>query len=123
MDSSDEQAIANQNKKMAEEKEIKEKEAAVMLEEMQKPKFYLEGEGDGEENGEQDPTSHQGLIALPIEEPLVDDPSDQSHPHTTEKALDPDKLTGVTKVFAKCNWAWKVKKYPALVQPDGQQYD
>jgi len=62
---------------LAEEKRLKEKHEFEVF--MQTPKFCLAGE-----------SSDPNLIPLPIEEPLDDNPSDQSHPNTTANQLNPE---------------------------------
>lgn len=82
---------------MAEENRKKEKQE--FIEYMYAPKFCLAGEAN-----------EAGLIALPIDEPLDDNPNDKSHPHQAENSLNPEQLRGPVKTLAQANWSWKVKK-------------
>ena len=63
---------------------------------MFKPKFCYEGE------------KVEGAIAIK-EEPLPDDPSDDTHPTTKANILDMQSLSGPVKGLAENNWAWKFK--------------
>ena len=80
---------------------------------MDKPQFCQEGE---------EIENNEGLIVLPVDEPLEDDPSDKSHPNTKEKCIDPDTLLGVAKTFAQANWAWSKKKSSEDIEKDGFQF-
>lgn len=63
---------------------------------MFKPKFCFD-------NDQQD-----GCIVIK-DEPLKDDPADESHPTTKHNSVDPHELKGAVAKLAENNWAWKFK--------------
>ena len=63
---------------------------------MFKPKFCFD-------NDQQD-----GCIVIK-DEPLKDDPTDETHPTTKQNSLDPHELKGAVAKLAESNWAWKFK--------------
>lgn len=52
----------------------------------------------------------EGMIPIK-EEPLVDDPNDDTHPNSRENAVNPNDVEGKAKILVENNWAWKYKAY------------
>ena len=99
--------------KFWEQKEKYEEDKIRILQSMETPKFCMEGEENDDPN----------LISLPLDEELLDDPSDRSHPNIEEKVLDPEILEGTSKVLAKSNWSWKFKKDSKDLSEDDEKFE